>query len=169
MLINGLLVRPIAPTDHDGIIAVVDAAYQEHPGCVLDLPGVDSDLPRFTEHLSERGGAGWVAVDDGRIVACVAVAPTRHDGIAAAELKRLYVAATHRRQGLASGLLDLVQDHAVTQLAVRCLVAWSDTRFVDAHRLYERRGWVRQPETRDLHDPSNTTEYQFVRYLDAVS
>lgn len=169
MRINDLLVQPMTPDDHDGIIALVDAAYREHSGCVLDLPGVDADLPRFTQHLEERDGTGWVVVDAGRVVACVAVAPTAHDGSPAAELKRLYVSASHRRQGLASRLLDLVQEHAVTHLGVVCLVAWSDTRFLDAHRLYAARGWVRQPVTRDLHDPSDTTEYQFVRSLDEVS
>jgi len=162
--ISDLPVRPVTLDDHDQVIDLVASAYAEHPGCVLDLPGVDADLPRFTQHLQELGGTGWVVVDVDRVVACVALAPA---GDRAAELKRLYVANTHRRRGIASGLLDLVEDRAVADLAARRLVAWSDTRFLDAHRLYEQRGWVRQSITRDLHDPSNTTEYQFVLDLEA--
>ncbi|MDP9431923.1 MAG: hypothetical protein M3P91_04200 [Actinomycetota bacterium] len=34
----------------------------------------------------------------------------------------------------------------------------SDTRFLEAHRLYAACGWEMQPEIRELHDLSNTTE-----------
>ena len=47
------------------------------------------------------------------------------------------------------------------------LRSWSDTRFLDAHRLYERLGYVRTGETRDLHDLSNTTEFFFVKELES--
>jgi putative acetyltransferase len=42
---------------------------------------------------------------------------------------------------------------------------WSDTRFADAHRLYERLGYRRGKHTRQLHDPSDTTEYFYDRRL----
>jgi putative acetyltransferase len=45
------------------------------------------------------------------------------------------------------------------------LELWSDTRFVDAHRLYERLGYVRGEETRELHDLSRSTELYFQKAL----
>jgi putative acetyltransferase len=48
---------------------------------------------------------------------------------------------------------------------VQAVELWSDTRFADAHRLYERRGYTRGPETRTLHDKSNSVEYYYRKYL----
>jgi hypothetical protein len=42
---------------------------------------------------------------------------------------------------------------------------WSDTRFLDAHRLYERLGYRRTGRTRELHDLSDTVEYEFDKPL----
>jgi putative acetyltransferase len=42
---------------------------------------------------------------------------------------------------------------------------WSDTRFLDAHRLYEKRGYVRGPKTRELHDKSKSVEYYYRKAL----
>lgn len=39
------------------------------------------------------------------------------------------------------------------------------TRFTDAHRLYERLGYVRSPGTRELHDLSRSVEYHFAKAL----
>jgi putative acetyltransferase len=42
---------------------------------------------------------------------------------------------------------------------------WSDTRFLDAHRLYERLGYTRSPHTRELQDLSNSVEFHFLKHL----
>ena len=42
---------------------------------------------------------------------------------------------------------------------------WTDTRFIDAHRLYERLCYERGPETRALHDLSRTIEYFYRKLL----
>lgn len=154
--------RPVVDDDAAGVIALIGAAYDEHPGCVLDLPGVDADLVAPATSAVERGVAWWVVVDGG-IVASVAHGPVRDDGTV--ELKRLYVAASHRRRGLAEALTRAVAERARVLGAV-ALEAWSDTRFVDAHRLYERLGFARSPVTRDLDDPSCTCEAHFRLALD---
>jgi hypothetical protein len=41
---------------------------------------------------------------------------------------------------------------------------WSDTRFTDAHRLYERLGYIRGG-TRDLGDVSRSVEYFFEKAI----
>lgn len=165
-LLAGLPLRSLRPDDADQVIALIGAAYAEYPGCVLDLPGVDDDLPDLADRLARAGGRGWVVEDHGSVVACVGVVPADVDGVRGAELKRLYVAAGHRRRGLGRGLVGLVEDHAQDVLGARALDLWSDTRFEDAHRLYERCGYRPTGETRRLHDPSDTTEYRFLRHLD---
>jgi GNAT superfamily N-acetyltransferase len=150
--------RPVRDEDADHLIALIGAVYDEHPGCVLDLPGLDADLSYPETHAACRGNRWWVVEDAGGIVATVGVSALREDG--AVELKRLYVAASHRRQGLASRLVATVDAHAARVGATR-LELWSDTRFEDAHRLYTGQGYEATARTRALHDPSNTTEYHF--------
>ncbi len=157
--IEGL--RPIRSDDSAAVIAVIGAVYAEYPGCVLDLPGVDDDLPVLAQRWAAAGGGGWVVERGGEVVACVGWAPT---GPGIVELKRLYVAPSARRNGLGGALVELVLDTARAHGAAE-VELWSDTRFEDAHRLYERHGFDRQSRTRDLHDPSNTTEYRYVATL----
>ena len=76
------------------------------------------------------------------------------------ELCKLYVAREGRRRGLGSALCGLVEKEARARNAAY-VELWSDTRFLDAHRLYEGRGYVRGPEIRPLHDRSNSLEYHF--------
>lgn len=156
-------VRPVVDDDADGLIALIGAAYDEHPGCVLDLPGVDRDLTAPASSARERDVAWWVVMDRDVLVASVAHGPpiaVGGRGAPEVELKRLYVAGSHRRRGLASTLTRAIAERA-TALGAAALHAWSDTRFVDAHRMYERLGFVRSPFTRDLDDPSCTCEAHF--------
>jgi putative acetyltransferase len=75
----------------------------------------------------------------------------------------LYVGRRWRKRGLGERLAALVEAEAGTR-AARSIVLWSDTRFEDAHRLYERLGYARGT-TRELHDLSNTVEYCFRKSL----
>jgi putative acetyltransferase len=80
------------------------------------------------------------------------------------DLRKLYVARAARRRGLGGHLCDLAEAQARTCGAV-FIELWSDTRFTDAHRLYERRGYVRGAETRALYDLSQTIEFYFRKPL----
>ncbi len=163
--VAGLDGRPMTDADAPAIISLVEAAYREHPGCVLDLPGADADLPTLASRLAEAGGRGWVVEDAGEVVGCVGLVPSRLDGHPAAELKRLYVAPSHRQRGIGTNLVRLVEEVAWTDHGATAVELWTDTRFTDAHHLYEACGYVRQPETRELHDPSETTEYRYLHVL----
>lgn len=158
--------RPVVDADADAVIALVGAAYDEHPGCVLDLDGVDDDLTAPGTNASERGSPWWVVErrTSGAVQVIATVGcgpPTGEDTL---ELKRLYVALPQRGRGLATALIELVEDHAA-ELGARSVELWSDTRFVDAHRRYAALGYERTGEDRRLHDPSDTTEWRFVRPL----
>lgn len=159
----GWEVRPARDEDGEELAALVGGVFAEYPGCVLDPEGLDADLFTWASHLAASGGAGWVVRDGGgALVACVGVAHASTP--AAVELKRLYVHADARRRGLGTALVQRVEAWAVAHGAGR-VELWSDTRFDDAHRLYERAGYRRTGRRRDLHDPSATTEDEFVREL----
>lgn len=163
--VAGLTVRRLTDEDAPAVIDLIGSVYAEYAGCVLDLPGVDADLPTLASSWAAVGGFGWVVLDATDVVACVGLAPAVLDGRVGAELKRLYVAWSHRRRGLGAALVSLVESTAREAFDAEAIELWSDTRFTDAHRLYERCGFQRQSETRELHDPSNTTEFRFVKVL----
>lgn len=157
-------IRPVRPQDGDALIDLIGEVYAEYRGCVLDLPGVDDDLPRMASYISELDGEFWVVEVADEVVACVGWAPHRIDGKNGAELKRLYVRADQRGEGLGRWLVEQVESAARTR-HVEVVELWSDTRFADAHHLYVRLGYVPSGETRDLDDPSETTEYRFVKTI----
>lgn len=156
--------RPLRRDDSGPLIALIGGVYAEYAGCVLDLPGIDADLPRMRDAIDEAGGAFWVVERDGEVVACVGWAPRAVDGRPGGELKRLYVRADQRGSGIGQWLVLRVEEAARADGA-EVIELWSDTRFLDAHRLYTRLGYRPTGETRELHDPSDTTEYRFVRDL----
>ncbi|MCC6556069.1 MAG: GNAT family N-acetyltransferase [Polyangiaceae bacterium] len=120
------------------------------------------ELHRPASAFAARGGRFWVAEGEGdpepRVIGCVGLRPAA-DG-AGVELCKLYVARGARRRGLGSALCGLVEAEAQARGAAS-VELWTDTRFADAHRLYERRGYQRGPATRELHDLSHTVEYSY--------
>ncbi len=149
-------IRDARDDDEGGLIALIGACFGEYSGCVLDVDGEIPELRRIASAYRELGGHFWIAELDGIVVGSVGFAPSALPrGI---ELRKLYVARAERRRGLAHRLCDRVEDAARQRGA--CFVdLWSDSRFETAHLLYERRGYVRGAETRELHDLSQTVEY----------
>ncbi len=149
-------IRTARDEDSAGVIALIGSVFAEYPGVLLD---VDREEPELRAPAS-RFPFFWVAEDqDSEIVGCIgctectARAPT-------VELKKLYVHESARRQGLGRRLITLVEDHARAVGATR-IVLWSDTRFVTAHEVYRRTGYEATGRTRELHDLSDTREFEF--------
>lgn len=157
--------RAARDDDAEGLIALIGGCFAEYPGCVLDVDGEIPELRAIASWAEAEGGAFWVGEDaaSGDIVACGGVKPAGPPG--QWELVKLYVRADRRGQGLASRLIDRIVGHARTAGARR-LILWTDTRFTTAHRVYDRRGFVKQAETRALADKSDTVEYHFIRELE---
>jgi ribosomal protein S18 acetylase RimI-like enzyme len=159
------VVRLVRDDDSTGLIELIGGCWAEYPGCVLDVDGEEPWLRAPATAYAAFGGTCWVVEDGGEIVACVGI-KERAGG--EAELKSLYVAARARRRGLGERLTGLVEAEAA-RLGARRIVLWSDTRFAAAHRLYERLGYRRTGRTRELHDLSQTVEYEFVKTLPSLS
>jgi GNAT superfamily N-acetyltransferase len=116
-----------------------------HAGRLRDQ--MDAELaPRYAELRAQRGPrravepasvrVTYVAYDGERPVgtASLRVAHAEH------EIKRVFVAATHRRLGLATRLLDAVEGWALNA-GVRRIVLQTGVRQPDAIALYAREGW----------------------------
>ena len=159
-------IRDVVDADADQVIDLVRGCYAEFEGVVFDL---DAELPELRAPASwaeSRGGLFWVVEIDDQIVGAIALVPTGDPKVV--ELQRLYVRSAIRGGGIGTRLCGLVETQALEQGA-SFIELWSDTRFEAAHRLYERLGYVRGAETRDLRDKSNSTEYYYRKALQAGS
>lgn len=153
--------RPAKDSDRDGLIKLIGDCFSEHEGVFLELEGLDADLQAYATYIRGIDGEAFVVDGEGELVACVSYAPVEGDAF---QLKRIYLSGKLRGTGMGLQLLHHVEDRARSRGA-RTMALWSDTRFTRAHRFYEREGYVKQAETRDLHDSSNTTEFQFIKVL----
>jgi GNAT superfamily N-acetyltransferase len=144
----GWTVRHAGPGDSEAVAAHIAGIYTEF-GLAFDLPFED-DLVDVAGTYAQ--GVFWIVEGEGAIQATAAVLP--HGG--SRVFKRLYVARSARRTGLARALLHAAHgwgDFVRTEL-------WSDVRFQDAHRLYLSAGFRPGP-TRVLDDPDRSVERSF--------
>jgi len=78
-----------------------------------------------------------------------------------AELKSLYVKKEFRGQNLGANLIKLAVKFAAMKGRSE-IILWSDTRFMDAHRLYEKTGFKLLGK-RQLNDINKSVELGFKR------
>ena len=158
---DDLVVRPGQDDDFAGLSALMVRCFSDYWGCVL---WVDGDVPYIraiaTEHAA-KDGRFWVVERGDRLVGSVGNL-AKPDG--RMELKMLYVHPAARRRGLAARLVGLVEQDA-RERGFAQVELWSDTRFADAHRLYNRLGFRQTGEVRHLKDISGTLEYYFIKDL----
>jgi RimJ/RimL family protein N-acetyltransferase len=153
-----LPVRPAGRADAPGVVELIGRVYLEY-GFVY-VPEVEvPDLFRFDQHYAPPRGAFYVIREGGVIVGSVGV-ERLDDG--SAELHRLYLDARLRGRGTGRALIEAVLGWCRTQ-QIRRLILWSDTRFDQAHRLYERMGFRRTGERPLPDDLNQTREYGFER------
>ena len=150
--------RPTVAEDVPGILALIGQVFGEY-GCVLDAEHEDTHLLNPGPYFRERGGDFWVLEEQGQILATVALALQGDAG----EIRCLYVHRSLRRQGWGHRMSEMTMDLA-RQAGKRRMILWSDTRFVEAHALYQALGFSRCG-VRELHDSNNTVEHGFERAL----
>lgn len=154
-------IREARDEDAGQLIALIEACYSEYDGCVLRVDEETPELRKIaTAHL-DLGGRFWVAEHNGALAGSVGLVPGNAPGVI--EMKKLYVAKDARKIGLGARLCSLVEVEAMSRGA-EAVELWSDTRFEDAHRLYERRGYERG-KTRELHDASKSVEHYYRKDL----
>jgi N-acetylglutamate synthase-like GNAT family acetyltransferase len=151
---SSLQLRPTVPEDVPGILALIGEVYAEYD-CVLNAEEDERHLLTPGPYFRSHGGEFWVVEESGLIRATVAVMLAEDAG----ELKSLYVHSSLRRQGWGRKLTMLAIAFARAG-GRRKMILWSDTRFLDAHRLYRSLGF-RETGVRDLHDSNNSVEYGF--------
>ncbi|WP_454778256.1 GNAT family N-acetyltransferase [Georgenia muralis] len=144
-------------TTHGAGAAVVREVAWDHPAAVALRAGMGAEIdPRYADQAHRLGPAlspdpaemvlTLVAFDGEVPVACGSLRhlpePVDVAGVAAPlEVKKLFVATTHRRLGLASRMLTEVTA-AATRRGAGALVLHTGTRQPEAVALYEAAGWA---------------------------
>ncbi|HVL40437.1 MAG TPA: GNAT family N-acetyltransferase [Fimbriimonadaceae bacterium] len=166
------VVREAEPSDAPAVVAVVKAVFDEY-GFTWDQADYHADLYDLQAHYFERGLPFWVAEDTAGVVGTASlglfdIVPgspgqmvehegQRRIGGCDCSLERLYVHPIGRRRGIGRALFEAVCAEA--RLRKRSLMEiWSDKRFQDAHRLYQRYG-AEVAGDRICHDPDQSPEW----------
>lgn len=158
------LIRTATDDDALDLIELIGSVFGEYPHCVLDVDGEMPELRKAASYHADHGGVFWIALRGEHAVGCAGyVTHDRPEG-QVVELKKLYVHRRERKSGLGGMMVDRVEA-AASERSATAIDLWSDTRFVTAHAFYERRGYERGPNTRELHDKSNTVEFYFKKTL----
>jgi len=162
-----------------GAIDVVRAVFDEY-GFTWEEDGYHADLYDVPKHYLDQGDLFYVAVQAGSVVGTVAIEffeTIRGDEVEIVEgmtrlsttdcaLLRLYVVPAARGQGVGQTLLETAR-HAGAQRGRKRMEIWSDKRFSDAHRLYQRLG-ARIVTDRVCNDPDESPEWGLVLDLEGA-
>lgn len=170
-------VRLYRVPDVPGVVRAVREVYDEY-GFSWDPDGYHYDLYHLDESYGNPRHAFYVAeAERGEIMGCVGLglhALFRGDvgelirgdsglprlGGTDCSLLRLYVRPSARRQGVGTALLKAVLADAGNRQR-KVMEIWSDKRFEDAHRLYQRLG-ARSVSERICDDPDRSPEWGLV-------
>lgn len=158
-----VLQRAVEDRDASGLQRLIADAFADYPHCFLDVEMEEPELLAPAQHFSNF----QVLEQAGRIVGSVGCAQSgaRPAG-PVFELKKLYLDTGLRGQGWGRRLVEWVDSEARAAGAV-ALELWSDTRFVTAHRVYERLGYQSTGRQRPLNDISDSAEYHYWKELGA--
>jgi GNAT superfamily N-acetyltransferase len=99
--------------------------------------GGEDDTPITSDEFAAPLGAFLIAMIDDVVAGCAGL---RRNDDETAELKRMYVRASHRRQGVAQALLIAIEDRA-RSIGYRQLVLETGTKQPEAIGLYVTNGY----------------------------
>lgn len=160
-----VLIREATDDDGPGLAELIAGVFAEYEGCLYEA----SEFPEHARPASwfaERGGRLWIVTEDDVLVGSFGIVPGPRTG--EFRISKVYLAASQRGRGLAAALLAGAEAFALAS-GGRRLSLWTDTRFVEGHRFYERNGFLRLPGVRALHDVSNTLEMHYAKDLDQAA
>jgi GNAT superfamily N-acetyltransferase len=142
---SSLTVRPAEAEDLPAVIALHAADALGGHGDVWSAETRADYQAAFARLRASHGHTLYVAEDAGRVVGTfiLSILPGLTErGMTLAELRSVQVAAAERSRGLGSRMVELAEDLAREAGAGRMELT-SNLKRIDAHRFYERNGYVR--------------------------
>lgn len=162
----GLVLRFARDDDAGAVIALVSSVWSEYPGKTLVAATDMPELLTPATAYGQRDGRFWVVeagdFPGGQIIGTIALMPSAEPGVV--ELQKLYVARDMRKNGLGGFLCHLVEREA-RERGAHAIELWSDVKLLDAHRRYERLGYVRGDELKAYADTSSTVRFYYRKEL----
>ena len=147
--------------DGNQIISLIRKCYRDYPGCYLDVVNDSPELNYVYSYFKKNKGKFWVYEKNKRIIGCMGITPGREKSI---EIHKLYIDKKYRRKGLAKRLLSMAETYALNS-KIKKITLWTDTRFKESHKTYEKLNYKKLKRTRKLYDVSKTKEYTFTKVL----
>jgi putative acetyltransferase len=160
---SGVVLRYARDEDAPAIIALIAGVWAEYPGKTLVAAADMPELLRPASAYAGCDGLFWVVEAAGEIVGTIALQPSAEPGVV--ELQKLYVAREMRRNGLGAFLCQLVEREA-RRRGAHAIELWTDIKLLDAHRRYERLGYMRGEALKTYNDTSGTVRFYYRKALD---
>jgi len=158
-----VIVREATVDDAKQVIDLIEGVYSEFQGCVLLVDEEEPELRAPKTAYDQIGGRFWVAECRGQVCGTIALTPT--DAPRVARLHKLFVASAARGRGLGKTLCQLAENAARLEMSAEMIMMYTDSRFLNAHRLYERLEYNRLPGLMQRADASNSVEYVYTKKL----
>lgn len=132
---NAYSIRQATPEHLLRSFQLAEEYFQEIGVLLRDTPS------EFAQYLQGKGSGVWLAFDREQPIGCV-VLHSLPSLPRSAEIKRLYVRPSYRRQGLADRLLEALEQYAV-ELSYEWLYLDTKDDLNNAIRFYHRHGYKR--------------------------
>ena len=153
-------IRPVKNSDTDQVLKIISDTFEEY-GDQVCLEGCDADLVDIEASYAYPDAAFVVVEGEGEVIGCHAVKRVDRDKFT---FRRLYIRSDKRGTGAGDLVFNWAMDKA-KELGASEIEFWSDTRFVRAHRFFEKYGFRKGP-MRDMEDSFHPySEFQFSRSL----
>jgi GNAT superfamily N-acetyltransferase len=131
-------IAPWSPADRDAVLAFIVAIQRGEFG--IDISAEDQpDLADVGGAYQAGGGEFWVARTGGEVAGTIAAIRIADDAVA---LRKMFVAAEHRGDGLAARLMETLVEWARAE-GVRTIYLGTTAVMSAAHRFYAKHGFAR--------------------------
>jgi len=127
-----------SPADRDAVLAFIVAIQRGEFG--IEISAEDQpDLADVRGAYQAGGGEFWVARAGGEVAGTIAAIRIADDAVA---LRKMFVAAEHRGDGLAARLMETLVEWARAE-GVRTIYLGTTAVMSAAHRFYAKHGFAR--------------------------
>ena len=131
-------IAPWTPADRDDVLAFIVAIQRGEFG--IEITAEDQpDLADVADAYQAGGGEFWVARAGGEVAGTIAAIRIADDAVA---LRKMFVAAEHRGDGLAARLMETLVEWARRD-GVRTIYLGTTAVMSAAHRFYAKHGFAR--------------------------
>jgi len=143
-------IRRATNNDSNEIISLITSIYNEY-GEIMYTEGADRDLLDIRGNYHAKGGDFIVMVNEvDEIIGSHATLPINtKDGVLT--FRRLYLKKNSRGEGAGKKLMDWAVKWSIENQFSR-VEFWSDVRFKRAHDFFEKYGFVKSGEIREMND-----------------